>query len=515
MNPTIPLPFIQLLFDELGSPDALQSQFLTALMDIQNVERGSIWIRKGEQYICIEAAGDEADKVKGISLSTKTRSIVGSVISSGEMAVAETASDERHFKEIEKYLDVKNTLILCFPLKLRDGSVYGAVQVLDMSADGKRMNLDPDYLQLLEGLVNIGGAALGISLEIADQQEQNVKMKKMLEEVKTTPAIIGQSETLAKARELTEVYAKSDFPVMITGESGTGKELFAIEIHQLSSRRGKPFLAINCSAIPDTLLESELFGYMKGAFTGADSDKAGLFEAAHGGTVFLDEIGDMPMDLQAKMLRVLQSSEVKPLGSTGTRKVDVRIIAATNKNLYESVSEETFRVDLFYRLNVLPMELPPLRDRGDDPWLILNHFLGRFGEEAGKPEIRMDSETRARLLAYSWPGNIREMENLVKYLVTVTIGDTIGLGDLPPPYGDEPGRVSTLHIADKAEADRSGGSGVGFEPLEQMSWDQMEHTYIMSLLEEKKWNIAAAARAAGVKRSTFTSRMKKLGISKS
>jgi len=514
MTQKLPLSFIELLFDKLSSPTAFQAQFLEALMNLQNVERGSMWIRKGEQYVCTEASGVEADKVKGVSISAKTRSIVGSVISSGEVTIAETARDERHFKEIEKYLDVKNSLILCFPLKLRDGTVYGAVQVLDTSADGNRMNLDQDYLELMEGLVNIGGIALGISLEIEDQHNQNIKLKKMLEDVHSSPTIIGQSETLLQARELTEIYAKSEFPVMITGESGTGKELFAIEIHQLSSRRGKPFLTLNCSAIPDTLLESEQFGYMKGAFTGADTDKVGLFEAADEGTVFLDEIGDMPFDLQAKMLRVLQSSEIKPIGGNEAKTVNVRIISATNKDLHRSVGAEEFRVDLFYRLNVLPMELPPLRERGDDIWLILNHFLNRFGEESGKPAIKIDPGTRDRLIEYSWPGNIREMENLVKYLVTVTREDTIGLSDLPPPYGEGLGEpISRVMEKSDDGAAKSDMSQKDF-PLTTMTWEEMEHAYIMSLLEEKKWNIASAARIAGVKRSTFTSRMKRLGISK-
>jgi transcriptional regulator with GAF, ATPase, and Fis domain len=513
MEQRLPVSFVELLFEELD-PEHFQTKFLDALMRTQDVERGSIWIKEGDRYVCSEAAGPEADKIRGMAISAGTKSIVGSVFETGKMTVAEAGTDPRHLRQIEDTLDIRNTLILCFPLTLRDGTVFGAVQVLDTSSGGSRINLDPEYLELLEGLVTIGGLALSTSLDIADQENENVELRKILNEIRSSPPLIGQAETFLNVMRTAEVYAANDFPVMITGESGTGKELIAREIHHLSSRRDRPFLAQNCSAIPDNLLESELFGYKKGAFTGADQDKIGLFEAADGGSVFLDEIGDMPLGLQAKILRALQSSEVKPLGTSETRKVDVRVIAATNRNLKTSVEEGSFREDLFYRLNVLPLELPPLRSRPEDIPLLLTHFLERYST-ASKTFVKgLAPEAVERLMEYPWPGNIREMENLVKYLLTVSQGKTVSLTDLPHPY-DRP-HQGELTLSERGfEGPGSSASTDDSKNLFDYSWEGLERAYVMSLLERMKWNIAAAARHAGVKRTTFASRMKKLGISKS
>jgi transcriptional regulator with GAF, ATPase, and Fis domain len=508
----LPLAFIQSLFEKLD-PDRFQAQFLKVLMQVQNVQRGSIWIREGDKFVCSEAAGPEAGKIKGVAISTKRPSIVGSVFETGKVTIAEAGKDPRHFKEAETAIDVKSTLILCFPLKLRDGRVYGAVEIIDTSAAGDRLNLEPDYLELLEGLVATGGLALSASLALDDQQKLNVELKRMLEEVQSPSPIIGRSEVFLAVMRTVETYARNEFPVMITGESGTGKELAAREIHRLSTRRGKPFLTQNCSAIPDTLLESELFGYRKGAFTGATQDKVGLFEAVRGGTVFLDEIGDMPLGLQAKILHVLQSNEIKPLGGTDFRKVDMRIIAATNQDMVRRVETGKMREDLFFRLNVLPLEMPPLRKRKEDIPLLLTHFLMRFANGVERERVTIAPDAMERLVDYHWPGNIREMENLVKYLLTVTRGNTIRLSDLPPLLVQPPMEGS----AEKpAPASRRPNDPVLRNPssLAAYSWEGLERDYILSLLDATKWNIAAAARHAGVKRSTFTARMKKRGISK-
>lgn len=509
----LPLSFIELLFEKLD-PDRFQARFLKALMNIQNVERGSIWIKKGGKYVCSEAFGDEADKVKGLSVSTSAKSIVGTVIESGQMIVAEPGKDQRHFRKIEDSLNVKSTLILCFPLTLKDGTVYGAVQILDTSAGGQRLNLDSEFLDLLQSMVTIGGIALSTSLEIAQQHDQNLKLQGILEKIRSTP-IIGQSKPFLEVKHTAEVYAASDYPVMITGESGTGKELMAREIHRLSARAEKPFLAQNCSAIPDNLLESELFGYKKGAFTGADRDKIGLFEAADGGAVFLDEIGDMPLGLQAKILGVLQSGEVKPLGTTESRNVDIRILSATNRDLSRDIATGRFREDLFYRLNVLPLELPSLRKRKVDIPLLLNHFLERFSLISGRPSVTLAPETLEKLIDCPWPGNIREMENLTKYLLTVSHDSRVELNDLPPPYNSPSFGEDVVSPLQDTGSQEKVSDGDGSVPISEYSWEELEKEYVMSLLEMTKWNIAAAARHAGLKRTTFSSRMKKLGISKS
>jgi transcriptional regulator with GAF, ATPase, and Fis domain len=514
MTQNLPLVFIQSLFEKLD-PDRFPARFLEALTQIQNVERGSMWIRRGDSYVCSESIGPDNEKVKGLAVSATRPSIVGSVIETGKMRIAQAGKDPRHFKEFENDFDVKSTLILCFPLKLKDGSVYGAVQIIDTSAGGKRLNLAPDYLELMQGLVTAGGIALSASLVHEKHKRQNVELKKILEEVRSPPAIVGRSKALQTVLRTAETYAGNDFPVMITGESGTGKELVAREIHRLGARRDNPFLAQNCSAIPDTLLESELFGYRKGAFTGATRDKVGLFEAARGGTVFLDEIGDMPLGLQAKILHVLQSNEIKPLGSTEFRRVDMRILSATNRNMTRCVESGLFREDLYFRLNVLPLVMPPLRSRKDDIPLLLSHFLRRFGRKPGRGPMKISPEAMGRLTEYLWPGNIREMENLVKYLVTVTRGDTILPADLTmlidrTPEGTAtsgPGRDSPL------QEERNVSRSTDYS-LAGYTWEGLEREYIQSLLDQAKWNIAAASRKAGIKRSTFNARMRRLGIRK-
>lgn len=513
MKKRLPLLFIQSLFDELD-PDHFQPQFLKILMKIQNVQRGSIWVRKGDSYVCTEAAGPESDKVKGLAVSSKRPSIVGSVFETGKATIAEAWKDIRHDQDVEMDFDVKSTLILGLPLKLKDGTVYGAVEIIDTSAGGDRMNLDPEYLELVEGLVAAGGIALSTSLDLVDQKKQTAKLKRLLAEIRSPPLLIGQSESILTVMRTAEVYAKKDFPVLITGESGTGKELVAREIHRLSPRGKNPFLVQNCSAIPDTLLESELFGYRKGAFTGATVDKSGLFEAAHGGTIFLDEIGDMPLALQTKILHTLQSSEIKRLGSTSIQKVDMRIISATNRNLTRSIEEGKFREDLYFRLNVLPLVIPPLRSRKEDIPLLITHFLQRFSLASDRQPPRIERKAMERLMEYHWPGNIREMENMVKYLLTVIRGDTIRLSDLPTLFDRHLLEVTAVR-QDRAslipEGQKEAKDAVS---LSRYSWEGLERDYILSLLEEVKWNIAAAARQAGVKRSTFIARMRKRGISK-
>ncbi|OGR32495.1 MAG: hypothetical protein A3J80_10895 [Desulfobacula sp. RIFOXYB2_FULL_45_6] len=270
-----------------------------------------------------------------------------------------------------------------------------------------------------------------------------------------------------------------------------------------------PFLVQNCSAIPDTLLESELFGYTKGAFTGASRDKIGLFEAANGGIVFLDEIGDMPVNVQAGLLRVLQKNEIKPLGETHTRIIDVRIIAATNKNIKQMIAENNFRQDLFYRLSVLPVHLPPLRDRREDIPLLIRHFLEKESLNAGLLEKKISPDAMQILVSYAWPGNIRELENLIRYLMVTTADESIEPFNIPihvkhPEAGMEPfGSPAAFPVQ---------GAGDTVENLSSMTWPQLEKEYVTALLKKNNWNITWASKASGINRSTFASRMRKLKI---
>src|SRR5437762_7250648 len=243
--------------------------------------------------------------------------------------------------------------------------------------------------------------------------------------------IIGQSPNMRAIFDLIQTVAPQSSRVLITGESGTGKELVARAIHENSARAQAPFITINCGAFPETLLESELFGYMKGAFTGANENRQGLFQAAHGGTLFMDEIGNMSLTMQVKLYRVLQEGKVRPIGSTEESDVDVRIIAATNKDFEKEIAEGRFREDLYYRLSVIPIQVPPLRERRDDIPLLARHFLERFRTTMGKPIESISPEGMTRMASYDWPGNVRELENTIERAVALETGREISLRVLP------------------------------------------------------------------------------------
>ncbi|THB73427.1 MAG: sigma-54-dependent Fis family transcriptional regulator [Desulfobacteraceae bacterium] len=496
------------LFKELN-PEALQKKFLNSLLNIQNVQRGSIWIKKRDTYECIEAAGAEAATIKGVTLDADQPSIVGWVIENREMAVAEGQSDKRHYKEVEDKFAVKSSLILCFPLFFRDKKVYGAVQIIDTSEEKTRLNLEKGYLDNIQSLVDICSIALSNAILYHTEKQKALSLKNALNDIKSQPTIVGQSASFQKSLNLLKSYANTDFHVLITGESGTGKELIARQLHQTGPRKDTPFLVQNCSAIPETLLESELFGYKKGAFTGATKDKIGLFEAANFGTVFLDEIGDMPMNIQAGILRVLQQNEIKPLGETQVRHVDVRIISATNRDIKQMIAENTFRQDLFYRLSVLPIHLPPLRERQEDIPLLIKHFMEKESLKIGAVEKQISFDAMQCLTGYSWRGNIRELENLIRYLLVTTQEEYIELENLPPHVRQDNIMADTFGMSESGSGNEGFSMGMNFRDL---SWPELEKAYVLYLLKKTNWNITRAAEQSGINRSTFASRMRKLDI---
>ena len=259
-----------------------------------------------------------------------------------------------------------------------------------------------------------------------------------------TSGIIGQSTTLAEVFKVLGKVAPTDSTVLVTGESGTGKELLVRALHANSKRADKPFVPINCGAIPKELLESELFGHEKGAFTHAIRSRPGRFELADGGTIFLDEIGEMDLSLQVKILRVLQEKEIERVGGTGSKKVDVRVVAATNRDLEREVAEGRFREDLYYRLNVIPLHLPPLRERGGDVLLLAEHFLEADCKKKDRSPLALSPDTRRILSAYSWPGNVRELENFMERLSILVDGDMVMPSDLPAKILDEVGDIAAL-----------------------------------------------------------------------
>ena len=297
---------------------------------------------------------------------------------------------------------------------------------------------------------------------------------------------IGCSKVMQNVFAAITKAASTSATVLITGESGTGKELTARAIHYGSSRSSAPFVPVNCGGIPESLLESELFGHVKGAFTGATESRAGFFHAADGGTIFLDEVSDMSLAMQVKLLRVLQDKEICMVGSSRARKVDVRILAATNKELHELVKKDSFREDLFYRLNVITILMPPLRDRDDDILLLARHFSVKFADEAGKPAPRFSDEALQSLRSYDWPGNVRELENVVQRLVVMTDGDIIEVPDLPCLM-----RFTALRKT-------------GFT----RTLAEVEAEYIGNVLESVDGNKTRAAEILGIDRKTLRQKIK-------
>jgi DNA-binding NtrC family response regulator len=317
--------------------------------------------------------------------------------------------------------------------------------------------------------------------------------------------IIGDSEEMVKIKALIEKIAPTDSAVLIRGETGTGKELVAKAIHGASPRRTRRFVPINCASIPETLIESELFGYERGAFTGAAQTKIGLIELAHGGTLFLDEIGDLPLHLQAKLLRVLQEHEIQRLGGVRLIPVDIRLIAATNQDLQAAMESGAFRHDLFYRLNVINIQLPPLRDRGDDVYLLIKHFLNRYGQKMHKPFLRIQPDAVHALKDYAWPGNVRELENIIERTVVLLEGEEIRAEDIPSDI------LIGAESEELAGAEKSGAaahSKVDYRAARQ----KFETEYIIELLRATRGNVAEAARLSGISRRNLYEKIERYGI---
>ncbi len=321
---------------------------------------------------------------------------------------------------------------------------------------------------------------------------ENRNLRRELEKNYGFAEIIGKSESLQKVFHIVEKVADTNASILIQGESGTGKELIARAIHFNSSRAGKPFLAVNCGALPESLLESELFGHTKGAFTGATGDKKGLFRSSDGGTLLLDEIGEMPSALQVKLLRALQEHEVTPVGSSAAVKFDTRIVAATNKNLEQEVAENRFREDLFYRLNVIEINLPPLRERREDIPLLVKYFLAKASREQNSAEKSMSKEAMSALLNYNWQGNVRELQNAVEHAFILSNSE-IELENLPP-------KIRT-HSADNFEM----RDPEGLRP----TLEEMERRYIFEVLKSAGDDKTAAADILGIDLSTLYRKLKR------
>ncbi len=335
------------------------------------------------------------------------------------------------------------------------------------------------------------------ALEFSELRDENRRLRAMVEEHGTFENIVGSSSALRAVLADLARAAGTDATVLILGETGTGKELAARAIHRNSKRREGPFVVVNCGAIPDTLVESELFGHRRGAFTGASEDRKGKFEIAAGGTLFLDEVAELPLLLQPRLLRVLQEGEIDKIGAPEPIRIDVRVVAATQRDLAARVREGTFREDLWYRLNVVPLTMPPLRERREDLPLLVEHFLLKHTRRHERPIPRLSPAVLDRMERYDWPGNVRELENLIERLVVLTSADMVTEADLPESL--------------RQDLPRFGGARVDL-PADGIVLEQLERGLIEEALRRSRGNQTAAARFLGVSRSTLIYRMQKFGL---
>jgi DNA-binding NtrC family response regulator len=341
------------------------------------------------------------------------------------------------------------------------------------------------------------------ALKYRHLERENILLKQQLRKKYQFENFIGDSKPIQKVFELIEKVADTDSTVLITGESGTGKELIAKAIHYNSYRRDNPMVVINCGAIPEELLESELFGHEKGAFTGAHKMRVGRFELANGGTIFLDEIGDMSPNLQVKLLRVLQEQKFERVGGTRTLEIDVRIIAATNKNLINAVNRSSFRQDLYYRLNVIPIRVPPLRHRKSDIPLLIDFFFKRIEPRKRNGINGFSSKAEDALVAYDWPGNVRELENMVERMSILANGDKIELEDVPDSIKGKGAKIESIEVTIPED-------GIVFD----QAVEEYERKLILEALNETNWVKTKAAKLLNINRTTLIEKMKKKKLAK-
>lgn len=475
------------------------SVILELLVKHLNAERSFLTIfNRQNSKIFIEAAYGYSAAQQARGKYELGEGIIGRVIELARPIVVDKISQSSLFlnrtQQELKSKDGEELSFICVPV-IEEGAVTGALSLI------RKYN---PYITKDENLYLLSVIGSLISRVVVSRQERmeevevlrqkNQELQSKLKDDHRPVNIIGNSGKMRDVYSLVNMVAETNSTVLIRGESGIGKELIADSIHYSSKRAKNNFVKVNCSALPDSLIESELFGHEKGAFTGADSRRKGRFELADGGTIFLDEIGDIPLSTQVKILRILQQREFERLGGTETIKVDVRIVAATNRNLEELIEKGEFREDLFYRINVFPLYIPPLRERRDDIPLLVDHFIEKFNHRNGANVKRITTSALNMLMVYSWPGNVRELENCVERACILTTDDVIHSYNLPP----------SLQTADSSNTQAKGGLTYTVE--------QVEKQLIREALTSTKGNIAKAADLLKVTERMLGTRVKKYDI---
>ncbi|NOY28813.1 MAG: GAF domain-containing protein [Planctomycetes bacterium] len=469
--------------------EALLQAMAEAATELLAADRASIflWDKPNKTLVARPALGVEDEELR----IPDNTGIVGQVVQEVEPRRVGSGMDEDQIaRTIDQETGYHTKTLLCVPLISPQGKCLGAFEVLN-KIEGRFSDEDE------QGLTELAAHA-AVALENTQQLEELVtKHQRLVEEAAEGIQLIGNSPAIEAVRSTTRRIADTDLAILILGENGTGKEVVARSIHYLSRRREQPFIAVNCAALSETLLESELFGHEKGAFTGAHQTHAGKFELASGGTLFLDEIGDMSPSGQAKLLRVLEDKTVVRVGGTETIHTEVRILAATNQDLTTMVRAKKFREDLFFRLNVVSLELPPLRDRGEDALLLAEFFLESFCHNMGRQTPHLSAAAKRRLLGHTWPGNVRELRNLMERLAYLTSGDSIEADDL-----------SFINVGTDSEIASSDMDLT----LGEASREFQRH-YIRRMIDTTRGNMSKAAKRLGLHRSNLYRKMRQLEIS--
>ncbi len=486
---------ISQILDESMDLSQVVKPVLEAMSKHMGMMRGTITLLNRESgEIMIESAHGLSDAQKVRGRYRPGEGVTGKVVETGEPAVVPHISDEPLFLDrtgARRDLDKKDVSFICVPIKLGN-EVVGALSADRLFEEGVSFEEDVRLLSIIASMIS---QAVRLRQSLLEERhkllEENSRLQRQLKERFRPSNIVGNSKSMQLVYDLIAQVSKSDATVLIRGESGTGKELVAHAIHFNSHRSSASFIKVNCGALPESVVESELFGHERGAFTGAISTRKGRFELAHGGTIFLDEIGDLSPTTQIKLLRVLQEREFERVGGSVTIKTDVRIITATNRDLEGLIKENKFREDLYYRLNVFPIHVPPLRERKTDIPLLADYFVEKYSKANMKEVLRISTPAIDMLMSYHWPGNVRELENCMERAVLLSSDKVIHSHHLPP----------TLQTAQA-----SGTSSTG---ALDTTLDSMERDLLLDALKSSGGNKAKAARALGISERVMGLRVKK------
>jgi Nif-specific regulatory protein len=480
------------------------SELLIEVLDIMETElavsRGTFTLRKPDTEIfVIEASRGLTPEEKKRGQYKLGEGVTGRVAQTGQSALIPDITKDPRFLNLTKSRTGNQTAFICVPIIYRK-AVIGTMSIdLSITTDVEELRRYQRFLELVSNI--LAEAVASIREELEEREgllSENERLRRQLGERYRMHNIIGNCSAMRAVYEQIVQVADSTATVLIRGESGTGKELVARAIHYGSERRNNAFVSVNCAALPENLIESELFGHEKGAFTGATQQRKGRFEMANGGTLFLDEIGDISPAVQVRLLRVLQEKTFERVGSSGSVQVNVRVLAATSRNLEKEIAEETFREDLYYRLNVFPIILPPLRERRSDIMLLADHFLQKYGEMYGKNIKRISTSAINMMMAYHWPGNVRELENCLERAVLTASDEVIHGYNLPP----------SLQTSDETQTSIFPKDGADLKTMVE----SYEKEIIIDALKKHRGNAAATSRYLNTTQRIVNYRIQKLGI---